>query len=295
VVSFLVALVVAPGLVRSLREQGFVRENYRGAEVAFPAGIAIVASALLSLIVVAPLDKIAGLDIFRPETRDAFVYVMGVAMLGLLDDLVGSGALRPPAALRGEPLGGAGQPAPIRPPRGWRGHAAATLRGGFSTGALKAAGTLALALFVLAGSGLDTGEYLLAVGLLVLATNLFNLLDLRPGRSIKALVLLAAALTLGTFDLDPLWALGLFAGPVLVLLPLDLREIGMLGDTGSNVVGAVAGLWLVLTLSTTGQAVALALIAVATLYGEFRSISALVERTPLLRHLDSLGRPTSHA
>ena len=32
----------------------------------------------------------------------------------------------------------------------------------------------------------------------------------------------------------------------------------MLGDTGSNVIGAIAGLWLVLTLSTTGQAIALA-------------------------------------
>jgi UDP-GlcNAc:undecaprenyl-phosphate/decaprenyl-phosphate GlcNAc-1-phosphate transferase len=299
--SFLAALLVAPAMLRSLREQGFVRENYRGAEVAFPAGIAIVVSALLALIVVAPLDKIAGLDIFRPESRDAFIYVIGVALLGLLDDLVGSGALRPPGAAQPappgtDPPGSAAAAAPAGPaPRGWRGHASATLGGAFSTGAAKAAGSLALALFVLAGTGLDGGEYLLAVGLLVLATNLFNLLDLRPGRSIKALLLLALALTLGTFDLDPLWALGLFVGPILVLLPLDLREVGMLGDAGSNVVGAVAGLWLVLTLSTTGQAIALALIAVATVYGEFRSISALVERTPLLRHLDSLGRPTSHA
>jgi hypothetical protein len=28
-----------------------------------------------------------------------------------------------------------------------------------------------------------------------------------------------------------------------------------------------------------------------TVYGELRSISALVERTPVLRQLDSLGRP----
>jgi UDP-GlcNAc:undecaprenyl-phosphate GlcNAc-1-phosphate transferase len=34
--------------------------------------------------------------------------------------------------------------------------------------------------------------------------------------------------------------------------------------------------------------------ALLTLYGEFRSISAFVERTPGLRHLDSLGR-TTHA
>ncbi len=32
----------------------------------------------------------------------------------------------------------------------------------------------------------------------------------------------------------------------------------MLGDTGANLLGALAGLWLVLTLSGTGQLVALA-------------------------------------
>jgi UDP-GlcNAc:undecaprenyl-phosphate GlcNAc-1-phosphate transferase len=38
--------------------------------------------------------------------------------------------------------------------------------------------------------------------------------------------------------------------------------------------------------------VALALLAGITLYGELRSISALIERTPGLRQLDSFGRPT---
>jgi hypothetical protein len=93
-------------------------------------------------------------------------------------------------------------------------------------------------------------------------------------------------------DAHPMWVLGVFLGPVLVLLPLDLREIGMLGDTGSNAIGAVAGVWLVLALDPTGQAVALAVMAVVTVYGEFRSIAAVVDRTPGLRHLDSLGRIT---
>ncbi|MBX5470642.1 MAG: hypothetical protein IRZ21_12195, partial [Thermoleophilaceae bacterium] len=215
-------------------------------------------------------------------TRDAGVvllYGLGVALLGVLDDLVGSGARAPHPGAAGRER-----------PRGWRGHARATLGGSFSTGALKAAGALGLALFALAGRGLGAGEYVLAVALLVLTTNLFNLLDLRPGRSTKALVLLGAGLTAGSREVEPLWSVGLFLGPLLVLLPLDLRERAMMGDTGSNLVGAVAGLWLVLTLSTAGQAAALAVIALVTVYGEFRSISALIERTPLLRSLDSLGR-----
>jgi UDP-GlcNAc:undecaprenyl-phosphate GlcNAc-1-phosphate transferase len=71
----------------------------------------------------------------------------------------------------------------------------------------------------------------------------------------------------------------------------DLRERAMLGDSGSNVVGALAGLWLVLALGTRGQLVALGVLLVITAYGEFRSLSALIERTPGLRQLDSFGRP----
>jgi UDP-GlcNAc:undecaprenyl-phosphate/decaprenyl-phosphate GlcNAc-1-phosphate transferase len=204
--------------------------------------------------------------------------VVGVSVLGLLDDLAGT-APAGGARERHDPL-----------PRGWRGHARAAAGGRLSTGALKAVGTLGLAAFVLLHHGLDNGDYLLAVAVLVLATNVFNLLDLRPGRSIKALVLLGAGLTIGSTDLDQLWTLAVFVGPILVLLPFDLRERGMLGDAGSNAVGGVAGLWLVFTLSTAGQAIALALLLVITIYGEFRSISELVERTPGLRQLDSLGR-----
>jgi UDP-N-acetylmuramyl pentapeptide phosphotransferase/UDP-N-acetylglucosamine-1-phosphate transferase len=66
----------------------------------------------------------------------------------------------------------------------------------------------------------------------------------------------------------------------------------MLGDSGASLLGALAGLWLVLTLSGVGQLIALGLLAAVTLYGELRSISELVERTPLLRELDSWGRPS---
>jgi UDP-GlcNAc:undecaprenyl-phosphate GlcNAc-1-phosphate transferase len=272
VVSLIAAAAIAPTTVRALAAHGMVRENYRGAAVAFPAGIAIVTSALVALAPLSLLDELANVDVFRAGTSQAITYVTGVALLGLLDDLVGTGAGMP---------------------RGWRGHARAAAGGGISTGALKAAGSLGLALFVMAGRGLDAGGYLLAVAVLVLATNLFNLLDLRPGRSAKALVLLGAGLTLGSWDVGPLWTLGLFVGPILVLLPLDLRELGMLGDTGANAIGAVAGLWLVFTLSTLGLGVAAALLALVTVYGEFRSISALIDRTPGLRQLDLLGR--SHA
>ncbi|HZL04223.1 MAG TPA: hypothetical protein VFE45_02165, partial [Coriobacteriia bacterium] len=159
------------------------------------------------------------------------------------------------------------------------------------TGALKAAGSLGLALYATGYAGLSTGRWLLASAVLVLATNVFNLLDLRPGRATKVFVLLGAGLTIGAASVRPLWTLGLFVGPALIAGVYDLRERAMLGDTGANLLGALAGLWLVLTLSEVGQAVALAVLAAITVYGELRSITKLVERMPLLRELDSWGRP----
>jgi UDP-N-acetylmuramyl pentapeptide phosphotransferase/UDP-N-acetylglucosamine-1-phosphate transferase len=250
-----------------------VRENYRGVPVAFPAGIALLIPAFVALVVVAPLYQLVDTSVLEAGFGLALVYVFGIGFLGLLDDLAGSEA---------------GQP------RGWRGHFGALGAGRLSTGVVKAAGALGLALLVAADPTVGAGTYLLSAAVLVLATNLFNLLDLRPGRAGKAFILLGAGLTIGSGELRPLWTLGLFIGPILVLLPLDLREVGMLGDTGSNVIGAVAGVWLILTLTTTlGLAIAAGVLALITLYGEFRSISAFVERTPGLRQLDLLGR--SHA
>jgi UDP-N-acetylmuramyl pentapeptide phosphotransferase/UDP-N-acetylglucosamine-1-phosphate transferase len=282
ILSIVVAALVVPPLVRALREQGFVTTNYRGAPLPFPTGMAIPVAAMLALVPLALVQELGDVTVFRPGAYPAVTYVLGVALLGLIDDFVGSGIF---SALRLERPGEEPQA-----PRGWRGHGREILGGGFSTGAAKAAGSLGLALFALSGQHQSTADYLVGVGVLVLATNLFNLLDLRPGRSAKALVLLGAALSLGAWDAGGLWTVGLFVGPILVLVPFDLRERGMLGDTGSNAIGAVAGLWLVATLSTTGQAIALAVMAVVTVYGEFRSISALIERTPGLRQLDSLGR-----
>jgi UDP-GlcNAc:undecaprenyl-phosphate GlcNAc-1-phosphate transferase len=132
--------------------------------------------------------------------------------------------------------------------------------------------------------------YLLSVAVLVLATNLFNILDLRPGRAFKSLVLVAigCTITVGTQIVD---AFGAYLGAILVVGAYDLRERGILGDTGANLLGAVAGLMLVTAVTSAfGLAVCVLLLLAITVYGEFRSISAFVQRTPGFRHLDSFGR-----
>ncbi|HEY4894711.1 MAG TPA: hypothetical protein VII01_01360 [Solirubrobacteraceae bacterium] len=277
------AALIAPALLRALGAGLHTRPNYRNRQLPFPFGVLALAAALLALIPLMLLARLASSEVFHPEILPIALYAVGVLALGLLDDTL---AFERPDT----PAQGGEDGAPSH--RGWRGHGAAVLRGELSTGALKAAGSLGLALLAMSYLGLSDGRWLLATGVLVLATNVFNLLDLRPGRSSKAFIVLGAGLTAGSADLRPMWSLGLFAAPALVAGFYDLRERAMLGDTGANLLGALAGLWLVLTLSGTGQLVALMLLAAITLYGELRSISALVERTPVLRELDSWGRPS---
>ena len=270
-VAIAVALLVLPAGIRGLIDAGLTRENYRGAVLAFPLGAVIATSALVALAPLAFLDDRADLDLLDPDLRRWITYVIGVAFLGFLDDSLGRGAA-------------------ADAPRGWRGHAAALRSGRLSTGAIKAIGALALAAYVVSGTGRQSGAYLADVALLILATNLFNLIDLRGGRAEKSLVLLGAGLCIGAWTLGPIELMGIFAGPVIVGAWFTLGERAMLGDTGSNLVGAVAGVWLLTTLDQSGRLIALALIALITVYGEFRSISAAISSIPPLRLLDSLGR-----
>lgn len=268
ILSLAIALALAPAVLRALLQTGHVRPNYRDRELPVPFGLLILAAALLSLGPLVALARIEPSWVPQSVPREVLIYSLGVCLLGLVDDMFGDQA------------------------RGWRGHVGATFDRRLSTGALKAGGALGLALYVTDSVNISTGRWLLSAGVLVLATNVFNLLDLRPGRATKALVILGTGLTIGAMSLRVLWMLGLFLGAALVAGVYDLRERAMLGDTGANLLGAIAGLWLVLTLSTVGEAIALGVLLAITVYGEVRSISTLVEKTPGLRELDSWGRPS---
>jgi UDP-GlcNAc:undecaprenyl-phosphate GlcNAc-1-phosphate transferase len=263
-----IAAFAAGPWLRDLRASGHVATNWRGRTVAFPAGAVLVACSLLALAPLAVLNDRAGLDLLDPGLYRWAVYALGVCLLGLIDDTLGR----------------------HDGPRGWRQHGAALVAGRFSTGALKALGAVALAAFATAGRGRHDLGYLADLLLLLLTTNLFNLLDLRPGRVEKALAALLAVLCVAAWTVAPLDLLGIFIGPLLVGAAFTLRERAMLGDSGANLAGAVAGIALLIVLGPTGRAIALAVVAALTIFGEFRSISAAIDRLPLLRALDLLGR-----
>jgi hypothetical protein len=151
------------------------------------------------------------------------------------------------------------------PERGFRSH----LRSGRTTGVLKLVGIPAV--------GLLATRRLSGALLVGLAANALNQLDTRPGRALKAY--LAAALPLDA----PV-------GIAVLLLPYDLREMAMLGDAGSNALGAVLGLNSVKRFTGRGRWVAIGALAGLTILGERTSIGAWIERTPGLSWIDRLGR-----
>ena len=151
------------------------------------------------------------------------------------------------------------------PERGFRAH----LRARRTTGVLKLVGIPTVGLFAtrrISGA--------LLVGL---AANALNQLDTRPGRALKAY--LAAAVPLDA----PV-------GVAVLLLPYDLREMAMLGDAGSNALGAMLGLNSVKRFTGRGQYVAIGVLAGLTLLGERKSIGAWIERAPVLSWIDRFGR-----
>ena len=101
--------------LKDMLRAGLARPNYRGRMAAFPAGAVLVACSLIALAPLAVLNDRAGLDLLDPELRRWAVYVLGVALLGLMDDALGGGtATRCPAAgalTRGPWRRGASQPA----------------------------------------------------------------------------------------------------------------------------------------------------------------------------------------
>jgi glucosyl-3-phosphoglycerate synthase len=151
------------------------------------------------------------------------------------------------------------------PERGFRGH----LRSGRTTGVLKLVG--------IPIAGLVATRRLSGALLVGLSANVLNQLDTAPGRALKAYLAAATAV-----DAPRKLA--------VLLSPYDLREMVMLGDAGSNALGALLGLKSVSKLTERGRWVAIVALGGLTLLGETRSVGNLIERTPVLREVDRLGR-----
>lgn len=270
VVGFLTVRLLMQSGDQMLYAPALARTNYRDRTVATAAGLFVVMAVLVIEAARSGLGSIGlgdepGANAARPLVLFA---ALGFGLLGFIDDTLG-----------GED-------------RGFRGHLQALTHARLTTGMVKLLGGAAIALVLAAAPGFVTWQRLFADAILIaLAANLANLLDRAPGRMIKysllAYVPIAIVAGAGPVGVAAAPMMGAASG----MLPEDLAERTMQGDTGANVLGGVLGLVVVLEFSRTARNVIFIALIVANLASEFVSFSRVIERVPPLRAFDRLGRP----
>jgi UDP-N-acetylmuramyl pentapeptide phosphotransferase/UDP-N-acetylglucosamine-1-phosphate transferase len=246
------------------------RTNYRGHPLPTAGGILIVLAVLVieagrAVLGAAGVGEDPGLTLARSLVLFA---AFGFGFLGFVDDLLGAGE-----------------------DRGFRGHVRALTEGRLTTGFLKLFGGAGVAVVLVATPGFASGRRLITDAVLIaLAANFANLLDLAPGRLIKAswVAYVPLAVVLGTDDIGI--AIAPVMGAALGLLPHDLRERLMLGDTGANVIGATLGLGVVLGLGSAARTSVLIALIVLNVLAEVVSFSRVIDRVGFLRAFDRLGQ-----
>lgn len=240
------------------------RENYRGRHLPTAAGVVIP----IAVLAVEAGRVVAGRGP-GPNRVAVVLVVCGLGLVGLLDDLAGTGDAR-----------------------GFRGHLVALARGRLTTGGAKLLGGAAVALIAASVVDGDIGivRVLVDGAVIALAANLGNLFDRAPGRVIKVGTVAGLLLAVGTGGAVALTGVMVVAGASLALLPEDLHEQLMVGDTGANALGGALGLGLVLTLDETGRVVTLVALVLANLASEVVSFSRVIDAVPPLRMLDRAGR-----
>ncbi|MCU1461544.1 MAG: UDP-N-acetylmuramyl pentapeptide phosphotransferase/UDP-N-acetylglucosamine-phosphate transferase [Acidimicrobiales bacterium] len=251
----------------------FERDNYRQKRIPTAAGVALP----IALVLVEGGRALAGafglLDghhqgVLNGARAITLLVAVGFGLLGALDDLAGTGD-----------------------PRGFRGHVASLAGGRLTSGGLKLVGGATLALVVARPAGGATGGRLVAdAALIALSANLGNLLDRAPGRILKSSFVAFAALAIVTAFDRRLVGPAVVVGAGLGLILDDLHERVMLGDAGANVLGAVLGLSVVLTGTTTARTACLGIVLALNLLAELVSFSRVIDAVPFFRAIDVLGR-----
>jgi UDP-GlcNAc:undecaprenyl-phosphate/decaprenyl-phosphate GlcNAc-1-phosphate transferase len=260
-----VSLVVGARAVRT-RPKRLRAKNYRGRHLPVVGGLVLaVAFAAASIVWTRRGPDTTSVD-FRQDLA-ALLLVSGFFLLGLIDDLSRKAGAK-----------------------GLSGHVKALKSGRLTTGMVKAIGGVALSLAIAWWEGGGPASVLLSGLNIALAANLLNLLDLRPGRAGKAYLLLSALIALALGPTPWVLVNCAMAGAALGWLWFDLREKGVLGDSGANPLGASLGAAATFSLSTPGKLALLLILAAVTLASEKWSFTKAIERMPWLNWLDRLGR-----
>jgi UDP-N-acetylmuramyl pentapeptide phosphotransferase/UDP-N-acetylglucosamine-1-phosphate transferase len=262
VVSFLAALLLIPFWAELMRLVRHLEVNYRGRTIPQSMGGVYPLVFLLAAAWANRTGLISSEFLIR-----MMIVTVGFGVLGLVDDIWGDGS-----------------------DKGFGGHFRRFFSyGQVSTGLFKAVAGFLLSLWAVAGL---PGFFLLIFWralLVALAANMLNLLDLRPGRSLKLFFLLALLYAGLVSSETGILLLFPFLLGSLVYFPTEMAERGMLGDAGANVLGGALGLTVVLTAPAMFQVALFVFLLLMNILAERVSLTQLIAKTPLLHFFDYLG------
>ncbi|MHB9862777.1 hypothetical protein [Streptomyces sp. YIM S03343] len=207
----------------------WARTNYEGRTVELSAG---AASAFVAAVGAARVHPGAGFA------------VLAAGACGAYDDFAGAGD----------------------PRRGFRAHLAALRDGQVSSGMVKLAGISGAALVAGALVKERPLDRVLAGVVVAGAAHFVNLVDVRPGRAAGAVLALGVpGLLRGGPGAEPA---AVAAGAAAAVLPGDLGERTMLGDTGAHALGALLGVSIVASSGRAGLLAHAVAVVAAAVWGD---------------------------
>ncbi|MDD5448374.1 MAG: hypothetical protein PHO53_04330 [Actinomycetota bacterium] len=266
-VSSLISILILL-LSRDLAQNDLlVRTNYAGRRIPTSAGLVFLPVSVLCFTADAFRGGIG--KSVNPDVYSFTILVCVMCFLGFLDDMVGS-----------------------RASRGFKGHLTSFFKGKATSGFAKASIGFFVSMAISIHFSENVGEVFLNAFVIALAANLFNLLDVMPGRALKIFLpslagVIALNWKLGDFLVPQMLAIG---GVALVLFVGDIKEWFMIGDSGSNVLGAVVGLGIVIGANFWWKLALMLVFLLLNLLSEKFSFSRIISRNRVLNWLDNLGR-----
>lgn len=261
--AFFLSYLILPILLSFLKRVGYTRKNFSGKLIPVSSGILIPLVFLIEYLIFKNLSN-------QYRVLPFLIAIIGMSFLGLLDDLFGDRSIG-----------------------GFKGHFGELKKGHITTGVLKALGGGVLSLFIVRFFENNIIINFLDALLLVLFINMFNLLDTRPGRTLKVFLFFSFIIFIMIFNTESIVLINLtalFIGIALALIKTDLSGRSMMGDVGSNSLGAIIGLSFVIIFGIIPKIIFLILLILIHLFTEKYSITEAISKVKILDYLDKLGR-----
>lgn len=233
------------------------KRNYRGVLIPYSGGTIIYVSLFLSFTFLYFSGLVSLIKALFFLSIITLVY-----MIGIVDDVLGNSDVK-----------------------GVKGNINALVSKKFSTGIIKAVFVIVIACYIYY---FFNEEFWILKGIVTaLTTNLFNLMDLRPGRCIKFYYVFFAFFSF----LNIRWTKELFIIFSIIITIYyfwDAYGFSMLGDSGANLIGFIIGLILCEVVGTSlfGLIVLLIVLITLQLVLDKYSLSEITKRSTLFDYID---------